>query len=52
MILEIVVTMRHQAVAQAVGILAHHGTQARLGIQDQQIGAVIGSIKLIKIIKN
>ena len=52
MILEIVVTMRHQAVAQAVGILVHHGTQARLGIQDQQIGAVIGSIKLIKIIKN
>ena len=48
MILEIAVTTRHQvvqAVALAVGIPAHHGTQAHLGIQAQQTGAVTGSQK-------
>ena len=46
MILEIAVTTRHQAVqavVQAVGIPAHHGTRVHLGIQAQQIGAVIGN---------
>lgn len=42
MILEIVVTMRHQAVAQAVGIQVLPGIQVHHGTQAHQTGAVIG----------
>ena len=48
MILEIAVITRHQAVqavALAVGIPAHHGTRAHLGIQTQQTGAAIGDFE-------